>query len=371
MLPLDDMKYVHLRSRRRAARTDGPGAFTSNSKVTVIDPSDKGRTASAYDHVGDAYSRYADGDGANELSASDNRFAHADTIVWDALRRAMDALREAGVAEARILDAGCGPGIWSKRIADYARRTGLHVSIIGFDISTTQLEKARQHAACAAADKGTGTDIRFMELDLSEPLPWPDGHFLIVFCNYAVLNHIPKRALPTAIAELCRVSTERVIATVRALGSSASACIIGTEQVQEYRHDPERGQLALVLKDGTQHRLSFNVYSAEALSALFAPHAEIVDVRAIDLFLSRFAPDEKWTASLVNELPARPAMLEKLKELEDVLCRSPGWIDHGTHVLVIVEPKRAHEARWPKTPDSGKPRPVASSFSEYLANQSR
>jgi hypothetical protein len=177
--------------------------------------------------------------------------------------------------------------------------------------------------------------------------------------------------LPTAIAELCRVSTERVIATVRALGSSASACIIGTEQVQEYRHDPERGQLALVLKDGTQHRLSFNVYSAEALSALFAPHAEIVDVRAIDLFLSRFAPDEKWTASLVNELPARPAMLEKLKELEDVLCRSPGWIDHGTHVLVIVEPKRPHEARWPKTPDSGKPRPVASSFSEYLANQSR
>jgi SAM-dependent methyltransferase len=370
MLPLDDMKYVHLRSKRRVARTDSPGAFTSNSRVTVLDPSDTGRTASAYDHVGDAYSRYADGDAIDDPSQSDNRFAHADTIVWDTLRRSMEALREAGVSEARILDAGCGPGIWSKRIADYARRTGLRVSVIGFDISKTQLEKARQHAACVAARNGSGADLRFMELDLSEPLPWPDGYFHIVLCNYAVLNHLAKRVLPMAVSELCRVSTERVIATVRALGSSASACIIGTEQVQEYRHDPERGQLALVLKDGTQHRLSFNVYSAEALSSLFAPHAEIVDLRAIDLFLSRFAPDEKWTASLVSDLPGRPAMLEKLKELEDALCRSPGWIDHGTHVLLIVQPKRAHETRWTKTPEATSRGPVASSFAEYLANRS-
>jgi SAM-dependent methyltransferase len=370
MLPLDDVKYVHLRSRRRAARPDSPGPLALNPKVTVLDPSVTRRTASAYDHVGEGYSRYADGDAITDPSESDNRFAHADTIVWETLRQSLEELREAGVTSLRVLDAGCGPGIWTKRIAEYAHRTGLGVAIVGFDISKTQLEKARQQAACLAVRRpnGASTSIEFLEQDLSQPLPWADGHFHVVLCNYAVLNHLTKRALPQAIAELCRVATHRVIATVRSVGSPASACIIGTEQVADYRHDPDRGQLALVLKDGSQHRLSFNVYPAQTLAQMFSEHGQLLECRALDLFLSRFAPDEKWTATVVANLPERPAVLHELKILEDVLCRAPGWVDHGTHVLLVAQPNAGASGKRPE-PVAAPRVQVAVSFAEFLANQ--
>jgi SAM-dependent methyltransferase len=369
MLSLDDVNYVHLRPRRRPARPDGPGNHPSPSNVTVLDPPDVRRTASAYDHVGDSYSRYADGDAIDDPSESGNRFALADTIVWQTLRQAFEELRQAGVTSLRVLDAGCGPGIWTKRITEYAHRTGLGVSVVGFDISKTQLEKARHQAACIATRRENAASIEFREQDLSQPLPWPDGHFHVVLCNYAVLNHLSKHALPQAIAELCRVATHRVITTVRAIGSPASACIIGTEQVQDYRHDPDRGELALVLKDGSQHRLSFNVYPAAALAAMFAEHADVHECRALDLFLSRFAPDEKWTATVVSSLPERQKVLLELKMLEDVLCRSPGWVDHGTHVLLVAEPATSKGVKRTK-PQAPPQSPVAASFAEFLANQS-
>jgi hypothetical protein len=131
-----------------------------------------------------------------------------------------------------------------------------------------------------------------------------------------------------------------VVTTLRALASPPTACIVGTEQVRELREDCGRGQLTLVLKDGSRHVLTFNLYSAETLAALFAPHAAIVDLRAIDLFVSRFASGANWTEVLVNRLAGRQQVIERLKELEESLCRLPGWVDHGTHVLLVARPMR-------------------------------
>jgi hypothetical protein len=75
--------------------------------------------------------------------------------------------------------------------------------------------------------------------------------------------------------------------------------------VRQLQEDCGRGQLALVLRDGTKHVFTFNLYGAETLRALFAPHARILDLRAIDLFLSRFAPDANWTGKLLTRLPRR------------------------------------------------------------------
>jgi hypothetical protein len=58
------------------------------------------------------------------------------------------------------------------------------------------------------------------------------------------------------------------------------------------------------------------------------------------IFLSRFAPDANWTAKLVNGLRDRQDVIRKLKEIEENLCREPGWIDHGTHILIVAQPKR-------------------------------
>ena len=50
------------------------------------------------------------------------------------------------------------------------------------------------------------------------------------------------------------------------------------------------------------------------LKTLFATWAGIVDLRAVDLFLSRFAPEAKWSSTLVNALPGREDVMRKLKE---------------------------------------------------------
>jgi SAM-dependent methyltransferase len=301
-------------------------------------PSDVAR---AYDHVGDAYGCYADGDAIDEPEIAANRSAHADMIVWQAICKSIDEVRSQGASRLRILDAGCGPGTWLNRAVVRALRQQLDVEAVGFDISSGQLDIARKRVAgLLSRYRAVGRPkVEFVQHSLADPLPWPKGHFHMVLCNFAVLNHLPRLALAPAIAELCRVSSHRVIATLRALASPPTACIIGTEQVRELREDCARGQLAVVLRDGSKHVLTFNLYSAETLKALFASEAQVVDLRAIDLFLSRFAPDANWTEVLVNRLPGRHQVMERLKELEEPLCRLPGWVDHGTHVLIVAEPK--------------------------------
>src|SRR5215813_5699510 len=251
----------------------------------------------------------------------------------------MDELRRAGVSSLRVLDAGCGPGTWMRRIAAYANRLGLGIDAVGFDISERQLEIAHNHPGnLRNYEADTRSKLEFQYHDLTEPLPWVTRQFHLVLCNYIVLNHLPKAALPRAIEQLCRVGAYRVIASVRSVGSPPTACIIGTEKLREYHQDCNRGELALELKDGSKHLLTFNMYSAQTLRSLFAPHGIVLDLRAIDIFHSRFAPDMNWTGSLVSGLPGRKELMAKLKEIEERLCRQPGWVDHGTHVLIVTQP---------------------------------
>jgi len=53
---------------------------------------------------------------------------------------------------------------------------------------------------------------------------------------------------------------------------------------------------------------------------------DCIDLRAIDLFLSRFAPDPNWSGNLVNSLPGRDDVIGKLKEIEEDLCRQPAGL---------------------------------------------
>jgi SAM-dependent methyltransferase len=226
------------------------------------------------------------------------------------------------------------------KTAVYARRIGLDVEAIGCDISPAQLAIAKARAAkmsslvCGQAR----TTIRFLKHDLRQPLPWVDAHFDLVLSNFAVLNHLRSDELPGAVAELCRVANQRVIATFRALGSPPTACIVGLENVASYRLDSNRQELSLVLKDGSRHVLPFNLYSAAEIRRLLERCATITDMRAINLFATRFATDANWTEGRLAGSRGRRAVLAKLKEMEEQLCRLPGWIDHGTHVLVTAEP---------------------------------
>jgi ubiquinone/menaquinone biosynthesis C-methylase UbiE len=90
-----------------------------------------------------------------------------------------------------VLDAGCGTGVHSIRVA----RLGHAVKAI--DISRTVLEDARQRATAA----GIVDKIDFEQADLTN-LQYADGRFETIFC-WGVLIHVPD--IDKALRELVRV----------------------------------------------------------------------------------------------------------------------------------------------------------------------
>src|SRR6516162_7049099 len=113
---------MRMLSRHTAGTTPAPwdkrAAGGRPNRINEARPAPACGTARAYDQVGEDYGVYADGREGSE-KCSTGRFAHADNIVWDAIRASIDELRKRGVTRLRILDAGCGPGTWIGRVVAY------------------------------------------------------------------------------------------------------------------------------------------------------------------------------------------------------------------------------------------------------------
>lgn len=112
-------------------------------------------------------------------SFADEYAKHAVDSPWNALYDRPAVLGLAGdVAGLRVLDAGCGPGLYAEALV----RAGAQV--IGCDQSPTLVSRARERVAGAA-------DLRVH--DLSEPLTWaPDDSVDLVVCALT-LHYIDDR----------------------------------------------------------------------------------------------------------------------------------------------------------------------------------
>jgi SAM-dependent methyltransferase len=118
-----------------------------------------------------------------------NLTAQADAI-WPQEQRLFDRYRLA--ADARVLDAGCGTGEISARIADLLPTA----TILGVDVVDDHLARAR--LKCAAA----GPRARFENRSIFD-LGLPEAAFDLVVCRH-VLQAIPHAE--RAVAELARVT---------------------------------------------------------------------------------------------------------------------------------------------------------------------
>ena len=87
----------------------------------------------------------------------------------------------------RVLDAGCGEGTYTKRLADRG------ADVVGVDASDELLGVAREQY---------GDEIEFHLADLREPLPFDDASFDVIVTQLA-LDHI--QSWDTALAEFHRV----------------------------------------------------------------------------------------------------------------------------------------------------------------------
>lgn len=94
----------------------------------------------------------------------------------------------------RVLDVGCGTGVVARQVAS---RLGARAAVTGFDLSPNMLVVAQ----AAAAREGVTIDWREGS---AEQLPFEDGSFDLVLCQFALMFFADKAA---ALAEMHRVLT--------------------------------------------------------------------------------------------------------------------------------------------------------------------
>jgi len=277
----------------------------------------------AYNEAGGDYAAYADGD-PTRLYDFDGLHGYADRQVWALLEAKLSALRATGSRSISILDAGCGPGTWLRRLVTRAYTLGFtSITARGFDIAKAQIQRAQLLAR--DLEKLSGVDLTFEVAHLAGRLPEAGGSVDITLCLYSVLSHLPVESLPNISSEIARVTSVHFITTVRAAGSTPTILIDSIKKARHFSHDNSRDKYEIALYDGRHMIFDFHLFTAAELQNYFADDFEVEDLRGLDLFHNRFAPDSRWNPA---SLTADVQFCNELERLEENLCQKIRF--HGT-----------------------------------------
>lgn len=299
-----------------------------NSRLAADAPT--ANAGAAYDNAGEAYLTYADGD-PRRLYAFDSQYAYGDRRLWEQLDALLATRRRSGATTIRILDAGCGPGTWLRRVVLRARALGYtSITARGFDLAQGQVDRARQLSADVA--QLPGVSLSFDVADLGKPLPEADASVDLCLCLYAVLNHLPVAEVARALAEFGRVTSGAFVATVRAAGSTPTIYVDALEQARDFAQDNIADQCVVDLKDGSRIALASHLFTAVELRKLVQHDFDAIEVRGLDLFHTRFAPDRRWNPP---SAAADTQFDRELDRLEDAYAQNPHFIDQAAHLLVV------------------------------------
>ena len=111
------------RSASRVRATNLPLLYRVGHSTPALDDVATENVAAVYNQAGDDYVAYADGDPTQPF-AFDGMHAYADRRVWAVLETKLADLRASGASSVSLLDAGCGPGTWLRRLVTRARALG-------------------------------------------------------------------------------------------------------------------------------------------------------------------------------------------------------------------------------------------------------
>jgi len=289
--------------------------------------------ANAYDRAGYRYGVYADGD-MRKLFAFDGKYAHGDRKTWDAIETALRGLR-AAKDTLTVLDLGCGPGTWLRRVVTRARQLGfVKIKAVGLDIAAAQLSRARAHAKALAEQPGV--ELTFARGDLTGPIAAADRSIDLCLCLNGVLNHLLPAQLPQVFAEIARVTAGFFIATVRSVGSTPTVYVDEISAARHFRQDNRQNRLEVEFHNGSRSAFDSHLFARRELESLAARRFEIDDLKGLDLFHGRFAGDPRWNPDIKD---GSVQFEDELDRLENRYCRDPGFIDHATHLLLAARAK--------------------------------
>ena len=293
-------------------------------------------TAFAYNQAGEDYALYADGNEA-QLFDFTGPHAFADKRLWMQLEAALVRLRETGTTTVNILDAGCGPGAWLRRLITRARELGFtNINARGFDIAREQLRRAR--FLSKELETLPGVHLRFDAGDVTHRLPEADSSIDITLCLYCVLNHLPVSALDAVVKEFARVTRGVFMTTVRPQGSPPTVFVDSIEKAASFQNHPEVDRFEVRLNDGHSYTLDVHLFSATELQKLFTTYFVVPTMVGLDLFHSRFATDPRWAPHVAYK---EDMFCEHLQRLEDVFATDPDFLEHAVHLLLVAEKRHS------------------------------
>jgi SAM-dependent methyltransferase len=302
----------------------------------VVHDSAAANVAAAYNQAGGDYVAYADGD-PTHLFAFNGLHAYADRRIWTILEAKLTHLRATGASSISILDAGCGPGTWLRRLVTRAHVLGFTtITARGFDVARVQVQRARLLARDLSGI--SGVNITFEVADFTGELPEADASVDLTLCLYSVLSHLPVASLPKISAEVARVTSGHFIATVRSVGSTPTISVDSIEKARHIKLDSSRDRCEIEFCDGRHIVLSFHLFAASELRSCFADHFDIEDLRGVDLFHNRFAPDPRWNPA---SLAVDNQLYDELERLEETYATSSGFMERATHLLLVARRRPA------------------------------
>src|ERR1019366_6367322 len=124
---------------------------------------------------------------------------------------------------------------------------------------------------------------------------------------------LPVSRLPAIAAEMARVTEGHFIATVRAIGSTPTIYVDPLDKARHFKQDHSRDRCDIELRDGRHIAFNSHLFTASELRNLINDRLDVEELRGLDVFHSRFAPDPRWNPA---SLPANHQRYDELMRLE-------------------------------------------------------
>jgi hypothetical protein len=136
---------------------------------------------------------------------------------------------------------------------------------------------------------------------------------------------------------MARVTSGDFVITVRPAGSPPSILVDSIEKARSFQCDHHSDTCKIELVGGKKITVPVHLFSISELRDYFAPHYEIEELRGLDLFHSRFAPDSRW-----NPFTLRfdNALSGELEGLEAIYASNPAFMERAAHLLVSARSKK-------------------------------
>jgi ubiquinone/menaquinone biosynthesis C-methylase UbiE len=238
-----------------------------------------------------------------------------------------DFLREYVRPGQRVLDAGCGPGRFTMELVRLGARP------VALDTSAIQLRMARDR--CHEA--GVEDQVEFLEGDIVDLTAFDDGSFDAVVCFGGPLSYVfDQRQM--AAGELVRVTRPGGFLLVSAMSRFGATCNVVRRATLEILRDPVAGHVEAVLGHGDLSGMTSRVsgrqhppmhlYTSDELAELFQP-CEVLAVAGSNVTAVEGDP-------LLEDVAADAAAWSTTVEIERRLCRQPGLVDTGSHLIVVA-----------------------------------